>query len=63
MQYLEEVLETYKFDIRIKNEQKQCIQHLLNDQNVLAMLPTGFGKSLIYTLFVLMKSKVILHSN
>lgn len=63
MQYLEEIIEAYKFDIRIKNEQKQCIQHLLNDQNVFAMLPTGFGKSLIYTLFVLMKSKVVLHSN
>ena len=34
----------------LKKEQKLCIEALLEGRDVLGLLPTGFGKSLIYQL-------------
>jgi len=39
------------FDI-LKYKQKECIGALLERKDVLGVLPTGFGKSLIYQLFL-----------
>ena len=39
----------------LKKEQKKAITLLLQGKDVLAVLPTGFGKSLIYQSFVLIK--------
>lgn len=58
MEYLDEVLHDHSFNIQLKSQQKECLAHLLNGTNVFAMLPTGFGKSLIYTLFPLIQKKV-----
>lgn len=35
----------------LKDKQKECIEALLKKKDVLGLLPTGFGKSLIYQLF------------
>lgn len=35
----------------VKEKQKKCIDLLLKGKDVLGLLPTGFGKSLIYQLF------------
>lgn len=35
----------------LKDKQKECIEALLKKKDVLRLLPTGFGKSLIYQLF------------
>ena len=35
----------------LKEKQKKCIELLLKRKDVLGLLPTGFGKSLIYQLF------------
>lgn len=35
----------------VKEKQKKCIELLLKRKDVLGLLPTGFGKSLIYQLF------------
>jgi superfamily II DNA helicase RecQ len=35
-------------------QQKQVLNYLLAKNDVLAILPTGFGKSLIYQMFPLM---------
>lgn len=35
----------------LKPEQKECIKELLSKKDVFGLLPTGFGKSLIYQLF------------
>ncbi len=32
----------------LKPEQEECLLHILNGGDVVALLPTGFGKSLIY---------------
>ena len=37
----------------LKNEQNQAIECLLKGRDVLAVLPTGFGKSAIYQSFLL----------
>jgi superfamily II DNA helicase RecQ len=36
---------------RLREQQVQALVHLTNNKNVFAVLPTGFGKSLIYLLF------------
>ena len=34
----------------LKDEQRRCLEQVLNRRSVVAVLPTGFGKSLIYQL-------------
>ena len=47
--------------ILLKREQKKSLIDLLLKKDVLAVLPTGFGKSLIYQYFVLSKAKQRVH--
>ena len=42
----------------LKREQKEALSRLLEGKNVLAVLPTGFGESLIFQSFVLAKEMV-----
>ena len=42
----------------LKPEQKNTVESLLRGKDVFGVLPTGFGKSLIYQLFVLAKSQM-----
>jgi len=42
----------------LKREQKEAVSRSLEGKDVLAVLPTGFGKSLIYQSFVLAKEMV-----
>lgn len=39
------------FAFTLKPEQEKVMRHLLNGRDVMAVLPTGFGKSLIFQLF------------
>ena len=39
----------------LKAEQKQAVVSVLNGKDVMAILPTGFGKSVIFELFTLVK--------
>ena len=41
--------------IVLKCEQKISIQHLLLGKDVIAILPTGFGKSMMFTVYALAK--------
>ena len=43
--------------IVLKSEQKEAAESFLDRKDVFCVLPTGFGKSLIYQLFVLAKNK------
>jgi len=44
--FFETIKQQYKFSYdKLKKEQIQIIQHIVNGQNVLGMLPTGFGKT------------------
>ena len=42
--------------LTLKDEQKEAVKSLLSGRDVLAILPTGFGKSLIFQLFAIAKS-------
>ena len=46
-------------DIVLKPEQDSAVRALLSGRDVLAVLPTGYGKSLIYQLFVRAKNYVL----
>ena len=37
--------------IELKEEQKEAVRNIVNGRDVIAVLPTGFGKSLIYQLY------------
>ena len=41
-----------KFPLELKLEQRKAVHSLLGGDDVLAVLPTGYGKSLIFQLFV-----------
>ena len=43
-------------EIVLKPEQESAVRALLADRDVLAVLPTGYGKSLIYQMFVCAKN-------
>jgi superfamily II DNA helicase RecQ len=42
----------------LKKEQEIAIENLLLGNDVLAVLPTGFGKSMIFTVFLLAKQEI-----
>ena len=45
-----------KFKLQLKPEQRNAVEYLLNHDDVLAVLPTGYGKSLIFQLFAVAAS-------
>lgn len=47
-----------KKEIILKEEQEKAVVELLSGKDVLAILPTGFGKSLIYTIFALASTEL-----
>ena len=44
--------------IVLKEEKEMAVNHLLNGRDVMAILPTGFGKSMIFTVFALAKQEL-----
>jgi Lhr-like helicase len=42
----------------LKREQEIAVKDLLLGKNVLTVLPTGYGKSLIFTLFLLARENI-----
>ena len=57
MEYkLEHMLEKTDKRLTLKEEQKYAVENPLSGRDVLAILPTGFGKSLIFQLFATAKS-------
>ena len=57
-QFLPKVLDLYKFEFDLKEAQKEVIVNLLNGHHTLTVLPTGFGKSITYTLPPLLLNEV-----
>ena len=43
----------------LKREQLLAVKNLLNGKDVLAVLPTGFGKSMIFTVFSFAKRELL----
>jgi ATP-dependent DNA helicase RecQ len=59
--YYKELNEEFSLSVKsLHTEQLRVLQLLLEGNNVLAVLPTGSGKSMLYAIFPLLKMKVIL---
>ncbi len=55
---LRSVVENIPSICQLKPEQEECLVHILNGGDVVALLPTGFGKSLIYQLLPIVSEKL-----
>ena len=55
---MQRVCEVKLGGIKLKKEQEQAVIALLEKKDVFAVLPTGFGKSLIYQSYSLAKSEI-----
>jgi ATP-dependent DNA helicase RecQ len=52
------ILQDKQFHLQLKAEQKEIIQNVLERKDSMAVLPTGFGKSICYVLPPLILDKV-----
>ena len=60
---IEACLESFTNVKYLKPKQKLAVKCLLDGKDVLAILPTGFGKSLIYQLYILAKIRSGCHKS
>ena len=56
---IKRILQEKQFHLQLKSEQKDRIQNVLERKDSMAVLPTGFGKSMCYVLPPLILDKVI----
>jgi ATP-dependent DNA helicase RecQ len=45
---IKRILQDKQFHLQFKSEQKEIIQNVLERKYLMAVLPTGFGKSMCY---------------
>jgi superfamily II DNA helicase RecQ len=45
---IKRILQNKQFHLQLKSEQKEIIQNVLERKDSMAVLPTGFGKSMCY---------------
>ena len=45
---IKRILHDKQFHLQLKSEQKEIIQNVLDRKDSMAVLPTGFGKSMCY---------------
>ena len=55
---IKRILQEKQFNLQLKPEQKETIQNILERKDSMAVLPTGFGKSMCYVLPPLILDKV-----
>ena len=53
------ILRECQREIVLKEEQEIAVEQLLLGNDVLAVLPTGYGKSMIYTLYLLARLEML----
>ena len=59
-EYMQRVLNGLQekgFKLNLKSEQTKAIRHLYEGRDLLAVLPTGYGKSLIFQILVMLNTK------
>jgi superfamily II DNA helicase RecQ len=55
------ILQDKQFHLQLKSEQKEIIQNVLERKDSMAVLPTGFGKSMYYVLPLFGQGKIIFY--
>jgi ATP-dependent DNA helicase RecQ len=45
---IKHILQDKQFHLQLKSEQKEIVQNVLERKDSMAVLPTGFGKSMCY---------------
>ena len=55
---IKRILQDKQFHLQLKSEQKEIIQNVLDRKDSMAVLPTGFRKSMCYVLPPLILDKV-----
>ena len=55
---IKRILQDKQFHLQLKSEQKEIMQNVLERKDSMAVLPTGFGKSMCYILPPLILDKV-----
>ncbi len=53
------VVENIPSICELNPEQEECLVHILNGGDVVALLPTGFGKSKIFQLLPIVSEKLV----
>jgi ATP-dependent DNA helicase RecQ len=60
---IKHILQDKQFHLQLKSEQKEIIQNVLEGKDSMAVLPTGFGKSMCYvhplSFFIFGQGKII----
>ena len=54
-----DIVNSKEKQVILKAEQKLAVKSMLESKDVLAVLPTGFGKSMIFTVFGIAKKNII----
>ncbi|XP_048728852.1 probable ATP-dependent DNA helicase RecS isoform X2 [Ostrea edulis] len=57
-QKVDDLLRVHNFPVKLKEEQIEILSAVFEGKDVFAQLPTGYGKSLIYTLIPLLLDKL-----
>jgi ATP-dependent DNA helicase RecQ len=55
---IKRILQDKQFHLQLKSEQKEILQNVLERKDSMAVLPTGFGKSMCYVPNPLILDKV-----
>ena len=54
-----DIVNSKEKQVILKAEQELAVKSMLEGKDVLAVLPTGFGKSMIFTIFGIAKKNII----
>ena len=58
VEFLDSSNSVYSFNFELKNEQLEVLTTTLNGKNVFALLPTGYSKTMCFTLIPLLFDEV-----
>ena len=56
-----DIVNSKEKQVILKAEQELAVKSILEGKGVLAVLPTGFGKSMIFTVFGIMLQRILLN--
>lgn len=58
VEFFNSLKSVYSFNFELKNEQAEVLTAILNGENVFALLPTGYSKTMCFTLVPLLFDEV-----